>query len=65
MIKTGLKKFMSDYSAFSKNLGTSKVVIVIVQMDNYLFFGPNLMEINILKSFLVDQYKMKDLGSCE
>ena len=64
MIKAGLKRLMSDYSAFAKNLGTSKVVIVIVYVDDFLFFGPDLTEINIIKSFLADQYKMKDLGSC-
>ncbi len=55
---------MSDYSAFAKNLGTSKVVIVIVYIDNFLFFRLDLTEIKIVKSFLANQYKMKDLGSC-
>lgn len=55
---------MSDYSAFAKNLSTNKIVIVIVYVDNFLFFGPELTEINIIKSFLANQYKMKDLGSC-
>ncbi len=64
MITASLKRLMSDYSAFAKNLGTSKVVIVIVYIDDFLFFRLDLMEINILKSFLADQYKMKDLGSC-
>ena len=64
MIKAGLKRLISDYSAFAKNLGTSKVVIVIVYVDDFLFFGTDLTEINIIKSFLADQYKMKDLGSC-
>ncbi len=64
MIKAGLKRLMSDYSAFAKNLATSKVVIVIVYVDDFLFFGPDLTEINIVKSFLANQYKIKDLGSC-
>lgn len=65
MIKADLKRFMWDYLAFFKNLGTSKVVIVFVYFDNFLFFRPNLTEINIIKSFLVDQYRMKDLNSYE
>ena len=64
MIKAGLKKLISDYSVFAKNLGTNKVVIVIVYVDDFLFFGPDITEIHIVKSFLADQYKMKDLGSC-
>ena len=64
MIKVGLKSLMSDYSAFAKNLGIIKVVIVIIYVDDFLYFGPDLVEINIVKFFLADQYKMKDLDSC-
>ncbi len=64
MIRAGLQRLMSDYSAFAKNLGTSMVVIVIVYVDDFLFFGPDFTKINIVKSFLADQYKIKDLGSC-
>ena len=65
MIKAGLKRFMSDYSAFAKNLGISKFVIVIVYIENFFFFGLDLTKINIIKSFLADQYKIKDMSSCE
>lgn len=44
MINAGLKRLMSDYSAFAKHVGTSKVVIVIVYVNNFLFFGPDLTE---------------------
>ena len=64
MINAGLKKLMSDYSAFAKNLGTNKVVIVIIYIDDFLFFGPDLTKINFVKSFLANQYKMKNLGFC-
>lgn len=64
MTKLGLKRFVSDYSALAKNLGTSKVVIIIVYVNNFLFFGPNFTEINLVKSFLLNQYKMKDLDFC-
>ena len=33
-------------------------------MDNFHFFGPDITEIIVVKSFLAKQYKMKDLGSC-
>ena len=61
IIKTGLKRLMSDYLAFVKNLGTSKVVIIVVYIENFPFFGPDPTEINIVKFFLAKQYKMKDL----
>lgn len=63
MIKVGLKRLMSDYLAFVKNLGTSKIVIIIVYINNFLFFRLDLVEINIVKSFLADQYKIKNLNS--
>lgn len=55
---------MSDYSPFAKNLGSSKVVIIIVYVNDFLFFKADFIKINIVKFFLTDQYKMKDLGSC-
>ena len=51
MIKAGLKSIMSDYSAFTTTLGTSKIVILIVYIDNFLFFGLDFAKINIVKSF--------------
>lgn len=65
MIKADLKRLMSDYFAFAKNLDTSKVVILIIYKDNFLFLRPDLMEMNIIKLFLADQYKIEDLGSYE
>lgn len=63
MIKTGLKGFILNYSAFTKNLDISKIVIVIIYIENILFFRSDFIKINIAKSFLADQYKIKDLGS--
>ena len=62
MIKAGLKKLISDHSAFIKNLGSSKIIIVIVNVNNFLIFEPDFSKSNIVKSFLGDQYKMKNLG---
>ena len=64
MIKAYLKRLISDYLAFAKSLGINKIVIIIFYMDNFLFFGSNLIEINFVKSFSTNQYKMKDLNSC-
>ena len=64
MILAGLKKLLSDYSAFAKNLGTDQVVIVIVYVDDFLFFGLDIAEINSIKRFLSETFKMKDLRPC-
>ena len=54
MIKAGLKRLISDYSAFTKNLSTSKVIIVIIYINDFLYLGPDLAEINIVIYFLAD-----------
>lgn len=63
MIKANLKKLILDYLTFAKNPGTSKVVIIIVYIDGFLFFEPDLTKIMITKLFLADYYKRKNLGS--
>ena len=64
MIRASFRRLESDYLVFAKNLRTSKAVIVIVYMDNILFFGPNITEINAVKSFITKQYIRKDLEPC-
>lgn len=49
-----LKKFISDYSAFARYLGTGNIVIVLVNVNDFLFFRPKLTEIYIMKSFLTN-----------
>ncbi len=49
MIHVDLNKLVSDYSVFVKNLETSKLVIVIVYVDDFLFFGPDIQKINTVK----------------
>ena len=39
------------------------MVIVIVNFDDFPFFGPDIQVINTVKKYLADQYKMKDLRS--
>jgi len=51
----------SDYSLFHKNKG-SFLVFVVVYVDDVILTGTDLEEINSLKSFLNDQFKIKDLG---
>lgn len=64
MIMASLKRFRLDYLAFAKNLSTSKIVIMIVYIDYFLFFMLHFTQLNMVKSFLTNQYKIKNLGSC-
>ncbi len=60
-----LKILTLYYLAFAKNQDTSKVVIVIVYINSFLSFEPDIIEIKLFKFFFSDQYKMKDLNSCD
>lgn len=59
-----MKRLTTDYSTFAKNLDISRVVIIIIYINNFLFFGPDIIEINTVKSFLANYYKVKDLEPC-
>lgn len=63
MIKFVSQKLISDYLVFIKNLGTTKVVIVNIYVNDFFFIMSDITKINFVKSFLDDQYKIKDLGS--
>lgn len=65
MVLANLKILTLYYLAFAKNRGTSKVVIVIVYINNFLSFEPDIIETKLLNFFLAAQYKMKDLSSCD
>lgn len=66
MIKACLKKLISNYITFIKEFGTSKLVTVVVYIDNFDFFGPFFyIKINIIKLFLANQYNIKDVSSYE
>ena len=51
----------SDYSLFYKKKG-SALVFVAIYVDDIIMTGNNVDEINFLKSFLHDQFKIKDFG---
>ncbi|XP_019253844.1 PREDICTED: uncharacterized protein LOC109232531 [Nicotiana attenuata] len=52
---------MHDYSLFYKKNGTS-LVYVAVYVDDVILTGIDLEEIKLLKKFLHDSFKIKDLG---
>ncbi len=64
LLRAGLTRLLYDYSVFIRNPGTDKVVIVVVYVDDFLLFGPDMKEIESVKWWLAAHYKMKDLGPC-
>ena len=64
LFRAGLTWMMSNYSDIIRNFGPTKVIIVIVYVDDFLVFGPKMSEIGNIKSWLAIHSKIKDLGSC-
>lgn len=57
----GYKNSKNDYSLFLKKMGSS-VVFVAVYVDDVIITGNHEEEIQALKKFLDDTFKIKDLG---
>ncbi|XP_015166623.1 uncharacterized mitochondrial protein AtMg00810-like [Solanum tuberosum] len=60
-IPGGFEHSVEDYSLFYKKSANSSVYVA-VYVDDIVLTGTNLVEINNLKSFLHDTFKIKDLG---
>jgi len=57
----GFQHPKNDYSLFYK-LKDSNIVLLAVYVDDIVVTGNDLEEIKILKTFLDDKFKIKDLG---
>nr|XP_016504415.1 PREDICTED: uncharacterized mitochondrial protein AtMg00810-like [Nicotiana tabacum] len=57
----GFRHSTNDYSLFYKKQGESSV-FVVVYVDDVILTGTNLGEIKALKTYLHNQFKIKDLG---
>ncbi|KAK2366753.1 putative mitochondrial protein [Trifolium repens] len=62
LLKLGYWQSKSDYSLFVKHLD-SKITILLVYVDDIVLAGNDLNEIDLVKSQLDNQFRIKDLGS--
>ena len=61
LISCGYRQSQADHSLFLKNT-TSSFTALLVYVDDIILSGTDLVEINRIKTFLDDQFKIKDLG---
>ena len=52
---------MSDYLVFIRNNSISRMIIIVLYINNYLVFGIGKSKIDGIKKWLYIHYKMKDL----
>lgn len=52
----------NDYYVFNKKISSS-TIFVVVYVDDVIITGTDSLEIDNLKSFLQETFKIKDLGS--
>lgn len=60
LLSLGYIQSSSDHSLFIKNV-TSNITIILVYVDDIILAGTSKLEITSVKSFLNDQFKIKDL----
>lgn len=57
----GYSSSLNDYSLFSK-VTLSSIILIIVYVDGILLVGNDISELESVKYFLDNQFKIKDLG---
>ncbi|RVW13589.1 Retrovirus-related Pol polyprotein from transposon RE1 [Vitis vinifera] len=62
LLLTGYSQSDADHSLFTWTQGSS-ITVVLVYVDDLLIAGNDLTIITDLKTFLADQFKLKDLGT--
>lgn len=61
MVRIGYIQCQSDHILFVKRMG-SQITVLIVYVDDIVVTGNDVVEIKYLKSQLVQEFKIKDLG---
>ncbi|KAL4362499.1 hypothetical protein GQ457_04G038710 [Hibiscus cannabinus] len=62
LLQQGFKRAVSDSSLFTKGTGAD-LIILAVYVDDIVLASPNLESISLVKTFLHDLFKIKDLGN--
>ena len=59
----GYLQSQADHTLFYKHSTTSKMVILIVLVDDIILIGDDARKLKVLKKFLTREFEIKDLGA--
>ena len=65
MSKQGYTRCHSDHCVYLKRKNDDNDIILLLYVDDMLFAGSNMHEINVLKRKLANSFAMKDLGAAK
>ena len=65
MSKQGYTKCHSDHCVYLKRKNDGNYIILLLYVDDMIFVGSNMQEINVLKRKLANSFAMKDLGAAK
>jgi hypothetical protein len=61
MTEQGYSRCHSDHCVYFKRLENGSYIILLFYVDNMIFVGSNMQDINVLKKKLANSFAMKDL----
>jgi hypothetical protein len=65
MIEHGYSRCHSDHYVYFKRLENGSYTILLLYVDDMIFAGSNMKDINVLKKKLDNSFVMKDLGAAK
>ena len=63
MIKRGYQQSQGDHTLLINHVTQSKVIVLIVYVDDIVVIGDDLEEIGKLREYLANEFEVKDHGS--
>ncbi|RVW96855.1 Retrovirus-related Pol polyprotein from transposon TNT 1-94 [Vitis vinifera] len=63
VLKLGYKQGQADHTLFVKKSHAGKMAILIVYVDDIILFGNDMEELQNLKTYLSEEFEVKDLGN--
>jgi hypothetical protein len=65
MIEQVYSRCHSDHCVYIKKIENGSYIILLLHVDEIIFVGSNMQDINVLKKKLANSFAMKDLGAAK